>query len=430
MRGIKIVILLFSAAIIMSAGFAFAVDDNSGIIVGLKILGNDVTPPSNVSNLAATPGNNIIDLTWTNPGDADFMGVRIVKREDHYPLNEIDGEIIEAGLVSSYRDAAVVNGTRYYYAVFAYDTSHNYASGVLISEIPAVQETPATPTEPTPTPENEAGQESEEAVTRRIEEIKNLPEPTEINLTDINYYTILPDGLLELDKEENQGVRIYRGSEILISFDINLLADDLYYIEIILNSSHYLMSRDAYEKLMQTTLTVPQVLGDYDIIYLFHYNDGSEKAITGRITTVPYGYIYEESTTFWPFAGKKNRRVKEAVVTLYQKIDEKWVKWDGEAYKQQNPQVTNERGEYAYYAPDGKYYIKVERSGFYMKEGGEFDLSDQIINKNYKINRQFDVGAIMTVVLMALLILAVEYLFTHREKKRYSSAQFGDFPTP
>ena len=181
---------------------------------------------------------------------------------------------------------------------------------------------------------------------------------------------------------------------------------------------------------MQTTLTVPQVLGDYDIIYLFHYNDGSEKAITGRITTVPYGYIYEESTTFWPFAGKKNRRVKEAVVTLYQKIDEKWVKWDGEAYKQQNPQVTNERGEYAYYAPDGKYYIKVERSGFYMKEGGEFDLSDQIINKNYKINRQFDVGAIMTVVLMALLILAVEYLFTHREKKRYSSAQFGDFPTP
>jgi len=312
MRGIKIVILLFSAAIIMSAGFAFAVDDNSGIIVGLKILGNDVTPPSNVSNLAATPGNNIIDLTWTNPGDADFMGVRIVKREDHYPLNEIDGEIIEAGLVSSYRDAAVVNGTRYYYAVFAYDTSHNYASGVLISEIPAVQETPATPTEPTPTPENEAGQESEEAVTRRIEEIKNLPEPTEINLTDINYYTILPDGLLELDKEENQGVRIYRGSEILISFDINLLADDLYYIEIILNSSHYLMSRDAYEKLMQTTLTVPQVLGDYDIIYLFHYNDGSEKAITGRITTVPYGYIYEESTTFWPFAGKKNRRVKES----------------------------------------------------------------------------------------------------------------------
>jgi hypothetical protein len=428
MRGVKLAVLSFAVAITAFAGVAYAA--STGVIVGLKILGSDTTPPSNVSNLTATPGDSYIDLNWTNPGDADFAGVRIVKREDHYPVNEIDGEIIEAGLVTTYHDSAVINGTRYYYTVFAYDNSHNYASGVIISEVPQAG---STPSEPATTPtggESEVSSGSASTSGRNAaKEYENLTSPAEINSGDLHYYSILPKGLLELHKDQIQSIRVYRESEVLVSFDVNLLPENLDYLEVVLNSSHYLMREDAYGETMQLTFTAPKVLGDYDIVYIFHYLDSSEKALSGKLTVVPYGYIYEESTTFWPFAGKRNKRVEGAVVTLYQKIDDSWTRWNGEPHLQDNPQVTNDKGEYAFLAPDGEYYLKIEKSGFYLKEGGEFTLSDQIINKNYKINREYDIGAIMTVILIALLILAVEYLLAHREKKKYQEGiTFGNFP--
>lgn len=38
----------------------------------------DTTPPSDVSNLAATPGNNQITLTWTDPSDTDLSEILIL----------------------------------------------------------------------------------------------------------------------------------------------------------------------------------------------------------------------------------------------------------------------------------------------------------------------------------------------------------------
>src|SRR5690606_8513413 len=40
----------------------------------------DTTPPGNVVNLVATPGDAQVMLTWTNPASADFQGVRLVRK--------------------------------------------------------------------------------------------------------------------------------------------------------------------------------------------------------------------------------------------------------------------------------------------------------------------------------------------------------------
>ncbi|MBU2613348.1 carboxypeptidase regulatory-like domain-containing protein [Patescibacteria group bacterium] len=107
----------------------------------------DQTPPANVMSFTAVGGVMIVTLTWTLPSDPDLAGVRIMRKQGTYPTGPMDGNLIFSGMATSTVDIAVVAGTTYYYAAFAYDTAENYASGALAQ---------ATPTAPPPTPENTA----------------------------------------------------------------------------------------------------------------------------------------------------------------------------------------------------------------------------------------------------------------------------------
>lgn len=98
----------------------------------------DRTPPAKVTAFVAVPGDTKIDLMWTNPTDADFAGVAIVRKTDGYPASVSDGETIydDSGVMAS--DESLTNGTRYYYAAFAYDAGGNYASSTQATAIPTV----------------------------------------------------------------------------------------------------------------------------------------------------------------------------------------------------------------------------------------------------------------------------------------------------
>ena len=85
-----------------------------------------------IVDLRAEPdahGGSIL-LTWTNPTDASFAGVKVLRRESEFPLVPDDVgtsfEIYDASPAdpSSFRDAGRLKGqTTYYYAVVALDTS-------------------------------------------------------------------------------------------------------------------------------------------------------------------------------------------------------------------------------------------------------------------------------------------------------------------
>lgn len=92
----------------------------------------DTTPPLNVSDFVAveiSPGT--AQLTWTNPPDPDFAGVRIVRRTDSFPTNPDDGTIIFDAPGTETTDPGLSPGTTYRYGAFAYDTSGNFATGAL-----------------------------------------------------------------------------------------------------------------------------------------------------------------------------------------------------------------------------------------------------------------------------------------------------------
>ncbi len=97
----------------------------------------DLTPPANVSNFSARAGNGMITLTWSNPQDEDFTGVRIQMSKEMYPAGPEEGTTVfdKKGTIWTVND--LENGVRYYFTAFAYDDYKNYASGSVASAVPS-----------------------------------------------------------------------------------------------------------------------------------------------------------------------------------------------------------------------------------------------------------------------------------------------------
>ena len=83
-------------------------------------------PPATVTSFSALKGDAKVDLTWVNPVDADFAGVRILRKTGSYPISISDGTVIYTDANTAYTDTTVINDTTYYYRIFPYDTSNNY----------------------------------------------------------------------------------------------------------------------------------------------------------------------------------------------------------------------------------------------------------------------------------------------------------------
>ena len=128
----------------------------------------DTTPPGPVTNLQPTPLDSEVDLTWTNPSASDLAGVLIVRGTgvtpntapttgQTYTAGQTLGNatVLFAGSSTYFHNTLnVVNGTTYYYALYAYDTSLNYSTVASTSATPHATDTtppgPVTNLQPTP----------------------------------------------------------------------------------------------------------------------------------------------------------------------------------------------------------------------------------------------------------------------------------------
>ena len=114
----------------------------------------DTTPPANASGLIVTPSNGQNALSWTNPADVDFAGVMIRRSTAGYPATSTQGSLVYNGAGTGVTDAGLTNGTAYYYTVFSYDSSGNYASGTLGNGTPFDSTPPGSVTALSATPGN------------------------------------------------------------------------------------------------------------------------------------------------------------------------------------------------------------------------------------------------------------------------------------
>ena len=119
-------------------------DDAKGPAVPINPDPTDTVPPAVVSG--ATFGDLLNVITWVNPADADFSKVLILRNTSSIVDAPSAGKEYTVGgaLIGTSRvvhnansldfsDSAATAGTLYYYKIFAYDASRNYAAGVEIS---------------------------------------------------------------------------------------------------------------------------------------------------------------------------------------------------------------------------------------------------------------------------------------------------------
>jgi hypothetical protein len=87
----------------------------------------DTTPPGNVSGLAATPKNQSVLISWTNPVDDDFASTKIV----------FEGETIEIGKEDESRlFEGLENGIEYTFEVSTVDLTGNSSEPVILKSTP------------------------------------------------------------------------------------------------------------------------------------------------------------------------------------------------------------------------------------------------------------------------------------------------------
>ncbi len=113
----------------------------------------DNLSPANVTAATATAGGEQVALAWTNPVDADFHSVVVLRRAGSavadvpvegttYVATDTIGTAtvacVTASPGTSCTDAGLTNGTAYYYKIFAKDSNGNYsATGVVPTGSPA-----------------------------------------------------------------------------------------------------------------------------------------------------------------------------------------------------------------------------------------------------------------------------------------------------
>jgi len=93
----------------------------------------DTTPPGNPTNIKAVSDKNGITLSWDNPKDLDFDYVRITRNDERYYASPYLGKLIYEGSEKYFTDINVVEGHKYFYALFSRDRAGNYSSGSLIN---------------------------------------------------------------------------------------------------------------------------------------------------------------------------------------------------------------------------------------------------------------------------------------------------------
>jgi phosphodiesterase/alkaline phosphatase D-like protein len=102
----------------------------------------DSVPPADVENFTAVPGTQMVTLSWVNPSDSDFVGVRIVYRTDRFPSDLDDGEILGdfSGRTNeriSVIHAGLQENVTYYYSASSYDNNGNYQHTAHASATPS-----------------------------------------------------------------------------------------------------------------------------------------------------------------------------------------------------------------------------------------------------------------------------------------------------
>lgn len=331
---------------------------------------SDTSAPANVQ-LTATPGHTQIQLTWTLPSDADFSGVRLVRKLGGYPTGPNDGTAVYQGPASSFLDTGLTNGVTYYYGAYAYDTNGNMSSGSLASATPFATPVVEPPEEPPIVPFPPGTVPPGPGVT------STPPTPG----VTMNVQLFGSNGALPLAFGSDGTIGVLAGSQITVRVPADSLNGTPTLVAFMVNGTRYALTYDDRLNAYVGTFIAPLNPGLYGGMGQVIFDDGRSGAVGVVLRTQRAGRVYEK-----PLIGDEIP-IEGAKVRLF-RFDTQAVPWDGSAFGQANPLYTDAEGRYVFEVPPGRYYIGVEKEGFWtyfsppmFVDGNVFALSIELVRR-------------------------------------------------
>lgn len=359
----------------------------------------DTAPPTSVSDFTATSGDGEVALTWTNPTEIDFQGVRILRKNDAYPANFNDGTIVYSGTGTSITDTGLLNGAMYYYGAFAFDDVPNYASAAVATATPVSSViTPPIPTSdcgngicatgedsnncpsdcpavPPPDEPGELGDGGEPEVpgepgtpgapgtstapsTTGSGPVRStLPPEEQVIFDKIKFYAT--SGRLGLALEEGSILQVYRRMTVIVYLPDDAIRKPIKEIFINFNGSRYLMREvNSYE----ASILTPSEVGDYPLNVWLNYQDDTNETVSLTVRVLKGANVYENLD-----GGQAN--LAGARVTLFMDMGGGNLGlFPAEQYGQQNPIVTESDGAFNFIIPAGNYKAIAEKDGYRTQE--------------------------------------------------------------
>lgn len=359
----------------------------------------------NVLQFKAIPGDKHAALSWENPQSTDFSGVSIVRSDQNY-IPAYDANLsIYKGSDKSYIDLELTNDKTYYYTIFVYNLSGIYSSGSIAK---------ATPKLPSLTDPYKRSS-SDYLDTNQGKPLQSTQKIDKIALSDFYYYLVIDNKVLQVGLNDSSELHVAGGSTVLIELPSDIFLKPANVISVSTDESSYLMTLIPDKNKYQLVISTPKNSGEQQLRFVAVFKDKSISDIKTKLVVDPRGNIYQKGSNFLGFGKRQEMRIEGAKVVIYWKDGDNWKVWDAEKYFQQNPQITDASGEYAFFVPKGEYYIEASKTGFWRHKSEPFNVGPEILNKNIEIKPLID----SRLYAIGILILILGFLLVFfRIKKR------------
>ncbi len=330
----------------------------------------DITPPSNVFNFTATPGNGFNTLNWTNPPEPDFAYVQIRARTDGFPGSPTDGRFVYQGPSNSFVDGGLMNGTTYYYTNFAFDGFGNRSSGAFAQATPFGPPTPPTPTSTPPTPTTPPGTTTTTPPTTPgtatttppiVTPTSTQPEVPSGVAINPSYYAA--GGTVELEEDASGAIGSVPGAPILVRVPTAGLGRVPVSGTITVGGSRYALAPLPGGEAWGASFIPSNTAGEVLASVVMMFEDGTQSRVDTTIYLQPYGRVLGRDLLSPVLNG-----LDGAKITLYEMTLQGWQIWDGARYGQANPRLSDANGFYGFTVRNGSYRVRVEKEGYVSQE--------------------------------------------------------------
>jgi hypothetical protein len=366
----------------------------------------DITPPTNVFNFRATPGDGANLLEWNNPSDPDFAFVRIRARTDRYPSDPLDGRLVYQGGAESVFDAGLVNDTMYFYTNYAFDAAGNPSSGAFAQARPSGALAPIVPPPGTPVapPVPGGSPTTTPAIPPTTPGVTTTPpiptptptptstEPVAPSGIPINPSYYAAGGTIELEEDASGAIGSTPGSPILVRVPTAGLGRVPVSGMITIDGSRYALTPLPGGEAWGASFIPSNQVERVEANVIFEFEDGTQSRADTLIYLQASGRILGRDLLSPILQG-----LEGAKITLYEMTLQGWKLWDGSRFGQINPRLSNAQGYYGFTVQNGLYRVRAEKIG-YVPQEREFRVTRNFASVDLTLAAEVEIPIIGPVI--------------------------------